>query len=397
MRQHYYIEPFGIGGTFTPAIPNATDPSGFVSYTTGFTLDYQRDLLTDPLAKSPTYVNFNALLHDATGAIQDLQQNGSAEWISNADNGGTAFVYRFGAIVRYSGSGNPPFITYINVADNNTAVPGTDATWLNLALAVQNTRTKLMATLQLYVTAGGSDTNPGTIGLPFLTIQRAINYIYNTLDLNGFAVTVNVGGTTFTAGFIASGLPVGTSTPIIIQGVAGTTINVTNGNCIVALSGAAIQVSGMLLEATGSGNSGNGILVSSAANVTLGSGMNFGACGSAHMLADNAAGISANGISYTISGSSPVHMQGGISGITTVISCAVTLTGTPNFSSAFAVGSQNGSVNGYNNTYSGAATGLRYAVDSNGVVNTRGQQATPTTAYFPGNAPGITSTGGQII
>jgi hypothetical protein len=45
------------------------------------------------------------------------------------------------------------------------------------------------------------------------------------------------------------------------------------------------------------------------------------------------------------------------------------------------------------NTYSGAATGKRYAVATNAVLNTNGGGAN----YFPGDVAGTTATGGQYV
>src|SRR5665213_478731 len=142
MNQHYYIFAWGIDGTITPAIPNDTDPSGFVTYQQGFTFDYQRDLLTDPAAKSPTYTNLNALLSDITTNIQDYQRNGTPEFIDNADNGGSAFSYRINAMVRYSSGGSAPFGLYLNNLDNNTNLPGGTG-WVDLAKVIVSSRIRL--------------------------------------------------------------------------------------------------------------------------------------------------------------------------------------------------------------------------------------------------------------
>lgn len=123
MQQKYFIDPFAVSGDITPAIPDPSDPSGFVSYTDGFTFDYQRDLITDPAAKSIDRVTVNRVLNDITTNVQDYQQNGTPEFISSSDNGGSAFSYRIGAMVRYSSGGTAPFVTYINTIDHNTNLP----------------------------------------------------------------------------------------------------------------------------------------------------------------------------------------------------------------------------------------------------------------------------------
>jgi len=68
------------------------------------------------------------------------------------------------------------------------------------------------------------------------------------------------------------------------------------------------------------------------------------------------------------------------------------VTGTPNFVGSFANASRNGTLQAIGVTYSGSATGARYVASGNGVIYTGGGAS-----YFPGNAAGSTSTGGQYI
>jgi hypothetical protein len=75
------------------------------------------------------------------------------------------------------------------------------------------------------------------------------------------------------------------------------------------------------------------------------------------------------------------------------LSQAVTLTGTPAFATAFAYASIAGIQAWNGTTFSGSATGPRYSVAGNSVVNTAGGGAN----FFPGNAAGSTATGGQYI
>ena len=72
---------------------------------------------------------------------------------------------------------------------------------------------------------------------------------------------------------------------------------------------------------------------------------------------------------------------------------SVTLTGTPAFSYAFANANLLGVMRVDGNTYTGAATGTRYAATNNGAVNTNGGGAT----YFPGNGAGTVSGGGLYV
>jgi hypothetical protein len=98
---------------------------------------------------------------------------------------------------------------------------------------------------------------------------------------------------------------------------------------------------------------------------------------------------------YTISGNCQAHIMAGRGGGTMQASPAitVTLTGTPNFSWAFAVVNEAAVCRVYNITFSGSATGKRYEATLNGVLNVAGNG----TNYLPGNSAGTTATGGQYL
>jgi microcystin-dependent protein len=96
----FFLFPFAQAGD-KAAIPDDTQPSGSVSYETGFTADYQKDLLTDPDAKPIPRDQSNQLYFDITEAIRQYQTNGAPDWITAADNGGVAFPYEIYSVVRY--------------------------------------------------------------------------------------------------------------------------------------------------------------------------------------------------------------------------------------------------------------------------------------------------------
>jgi hypothetical protein len=115
MTEHYFLFPFGISGNLTP-IPNPTQISGTVSYESGFPIGYE-------LANTaPGYLpvprdQFNQLMFDTTGAIQQIQQTGFPSWITAAANGGVAFQYAQGASVWHNG------VPYRSLVSNNTDTP----------------------------------------------------------------------------------------------------------------------------------------------------------------------------------------------------------------------------------------------------------------------------------
>src|SRR5579863_2363279 len=114
MRQTYFQYPFGNVGDQT-AIPFPTQANGTVSVNTGWGPNYARDLATDSLALPIDRATTNWLFAQITAQIQQYQQYSAPEWINAVNNGGTAFPYDFGAVVRYSASGAPPFNSYVSV------------------------------------------------------------------------------------------------------------------------------------------------------------------------------------------------------------------------------------------------------------------------------------------
>jgi hypothetical protein len=254
---------------------------------------------------------------------------------------------------------------------------------------VGGTRERLTASRTYYVRTDGSDSNSGlanTSGGAFLTIQKAIDTAYS-LDLSIYNCTIELqSGASFTAGATRTGRHVGAGA-IVISGSGGTTINRTSGQAFQFGDGAVILLTGMKIETT---TSGIGIYAyGSGTQISIGSGVEFGACASGHWQIYEGAAIVFNA-NYAISGSAPFHGlvdRGGtaIPGL----SKTITLTGTPNFSNAFVVANGGGEIITSGNTYSGAATGRRFRIDSNGTIKTGG-----SLNYFPGSIAGLKGAGG---
>lgn len=265
-------------------------------------------------------------------------------------------------------------------------------------------RYRLTANLNLYVAAtGGSDTaNSGTsASSPFLTMQKAWNIIVNSLDLNGFNVTVNVANGTYTNALTASGSVVGLGSGNAVSFVGNVAtpsncvIQVSNQHAITAINGASISVSGFKLIASGTfaGSPSSGLLASQGFISEIGS-MEFGTCAGQHIWATQSGQVTFNsGANYTISGGAQSHLQANIGALVNMSGLTVTVTGTPAFSVAFASAEAIGLVQVISTTYSGSATGLHYSATTNGVINTNGGGA----SYFPGGTTGATSTGGQYV
>lgn len=135
MRQRYFDVPFALSGDQT-AIPDPLQAGGTVSFTEGWNFNYQRDLTTDPAALPIDRSTMNWLFYQITRAIAALQLGTIPEWITAAQNGGTQPAYGKGSEVLYSASGNPPFVKYVSLIDNNTDTPGATGNWQVVADAI---------------------------------------------------------------------------------------------------------------------------------------------------------------------------------------------------------------------------------------------------------------------
>lgn len=117
----FFVTPFAQSGDRS-AIPDAADPSGFVSYAEGYGDDYERPN-TDPQAKNIERQKMNSLLFQITTAIREQQSQGFPDFITSALNGGVPFSYAARAIVRYAGD------NYVSLVGSNTTTPADTTKW----------------------------------------------------------------------------------------------------------------------------------------------------------------------------------------------------------------------------------------------------------------------------
>lgn len=120
MTEHYFLYSFGVDGTLA-SVPNPTQVSGTVSYQAGFPIGYQLSNVAPGYLSIPRD-QFNQILYDVTGAIQQIQQTGFPSFITSAANGGSPYSYALGAEVWYSG------VPYRSLLAGNTDTPPT-ANW----------------------------------------------------------------------------------------------------------------------------------------------------------------------------------------------------------------------------------------------------------------------------
>lgn len=272
------------------------------------------------------------------------------------------------------------------------------------AMIAGNTRQRLTAPLSLYVSPSGSDVNDGlTPASPFATPQAAWNAVMERYDLGGQPITVNVANGTYGA-LSAIGLPIGSlGAGVTFIGNTADPANViwagTNGPAVAAGLGAILALEGIRLQAGGTIGDYRaapcGITGIAGAAVSFDK-IDFGPCAFAHMQAATGANVSAIGTnaSYTVSGGATFHTYPWAGGIVTTADATLTFNILAAFSGAFAAASQGGSLSMWGMSFGGSATGPRYSITGNAVLNING--ANPDT-YLPGNAAGTKATGGEII
>ena len=253
-------------------------------------------------------------------------------------------------------------------------------------------RGKLTAARNYYVRPDGSNSNDGlanTTAGAFLTIQKAIDVVYGTLDLGGFNVNINVAAGTYASFGIGS--PQVGSGNVTVIGDTATPANVlinSSGSCVVANNYAVLSVQGLKFVSS----AGNGLVAFTGATVNVTGKVEFGACAVAHMSA-NTQGTITGFVNYIISGAATYHYQANIKGTIRFQVATVTMSGTLAFTT-FAQADDLSLIYANANTYTGGTvTGKRYEVNSLSEIYTGGGGA----SYFPGNAAGTNSTGGQPL
>jgi len=254
-------------------------------------------------------------------------------------------------------------------------------------------REMLTANRTYYVRTDGSDSNSGlsnTSGGAFLTIQKAIDTIANTIDLGGYNVTIQVAAGTYTGAVTVSAPWVGAGNVTLLGDTT------TPSNVLLSVTGAAIVV-GVQPGTTQGANSarlfvGGFKIVATLQAIVANEGsltnvigkMEYGACGT-HLLAQRFSSIYINA-DYTISGNATLHWSGSTNGSIVCTSRTITLSGSPVFSGGFAKCARQSRIVCSSNTFSGAtgSSSLRYALVTMGLIDTGGAGAT----YLPGDSAG---------
>lgn len=119
MAGRFFSVPFAFSGDRT-VTPLPTQLDGSVSYTQGFTFDYERPN-TDPDYKPVPRDGMNGLLFDITEAVGIIQRQGFADWTADAA------PYAINSVVRHNN------VVWRSTITNNSDTPGATSAWVDTA------------------------------------------------------------------------------------------------------------------------------------------------------------------------------------------------------------------------------------------------------------------------
>ncbi len=243
-----------------------------------------------------------------------------------------------------------------------------------------------------YVRTDGDDTNDGlsnTAGGAWATLQYAWDTICQTVDIGGYYATIQMADGTYDAPYLHF-FPVGGL--IKIQGnTSDKSAVVIDGSVTADNAGPSCWVHSVTF---------NGLFY------VFGAGVNWYATAirlvgpDSGFLADAQAvlnlyePVTFTGSSYAYAGvARSICIQAINLGFIYNYHATHTIEDTPALSYATAAANDMGYIASFSTTWSGSATGKRYIVDSNSLIETSGAGAN----YFPGNSAGTTATGGQYL
>lgn len=253
--------------------------------------------------------------------------------------------------------------------------------------AMGGPREVLSANRTYYVRPDGSDANKGLANTAlgaFATVQKAIDAVA-AIDLASFAVTIQVADGTY-AGQIVPKSYIGAG-PVTIRGNPVTPANVlfSHTTHVTDMGGVVGKYvfNGFKVQNTG----GLGFYIHAGSRMEFAN-LTFGAiAGQALYVTEGSSAAQTGPITVSASLSTWAWVE--LGGSLTMYQQAINCVGTPNFSGQFINATRTGAVVCAGNTYTGAATGKPYNVDSNGVLIKGGDT-------LPGNMVGTSATGGQV-
>lgn len=243
-----------------------------------------------------------------------------------------------------------------------------------------------------YVSTSGNDSNPGTSGSPWRTIQHAVNVVTKYCPANcNLSIILAVG--TYSENV---NLGVFDSTGFGQITITGDDFGTTPANYVISGTGIALNVLDTRLSAwhigglTLTSSGGDCIRVDGASILQVDSAIRFGAAGtgdSNHIRAQNDGLFKCTQAYVIAGGAGNAHMKAAKSGRIVINSGqTITASGTPAFAN-FVVAQNQGYVESSVTFGTGTAsiTGPRFYVDTQAQINT----SNAGVSYFPGNSAGM--------
>jgi hypothetical protein len=430
-----YNQPYGISDENAPYINGNPSTGTMGSIPPAASIEYpQREIVN--LIADATFVPDNADLRQLGKAVQ-------SQLLHSVDDAGTANQYsvtlnphpgvyrRYMLIVAYTTAPNTgPSNLNVNAmgakpvvrADGSELVPGDiGANTLN-AFMYDGTKFRIVwgaksagatgwltQNLTFYVNyATGSDANDGAAAVlaaghgPFKTLQKAANVI-GTFNLNGYNVTVNVADS---PSYASVWLPASAGNGSInwIGNAANPANCVITGTNTLAVGVAGVNNTMNGFKVTTTGGTGQidtraGIHAQGSVSAVF-TNMEWGACAGPDVFVYGGAYVRLGG-TIKISGSTQNHtyglgcficcLYGAKVDFVGVAASPWTLTGVPNFPTAFVYADSVGVAMMSYSTLTGTATGKKYQATYNAVIGAVGGGIN----YLPGDVAGTVATGGQ--
>lgn len=174
-----FAVPFAATGDKT-ATPDATDPTGAISYSQGWGSQYQLPN-SDPSYRPVGRQEMNGVLNDITGAVGELQSQGLPSWVLPT---GLIPPYPFAAMVRHN------FYNWRSVVGNNYSEPGTNSNWQDINPSVVPFASGVVATLRNFRMAATSAVATSTATADELIVKTALGGA--SFLLSSFSQAVNL-------------------------------------------------------------------------------------------------------------------------------------------------------------------------------------------------------------
>lgn len=350
------------------------------------------DGTTGKLLKNITYAAFKTLLSLVKGDVglgnvdntSDATKNSATATLTNK-------TLTSPVINGATGSAASSFTaTTQSARDNSTKLATT-------AYVDGATRERLTANRTYYVSTTGSDSNNGlSSGAPFLTVAKALSVILGTLDVSGFTVTIQLADGTYsvTSIVIGSGVGIVAPTNLVIRGNNTTPSNVKIAGSDYTFRAESFGAICTVLDMELSSTAGRIFSVGGGGQIYYGNVVfgNPSATGEdITVLSGGYVQATSSYSTYTNKGCH-INVAGGQARVTGI---TVTITGTPSFATSFVKAYRGGVLVIFSNTYTGSATGPRFSVYGNGLIDTNGL----ATTGLPGNSSPSTPypSGGQYL